>query len=87
MDDDEVYIRDLMRYVFNDDDVIEYFNTPDELKKNIENYPKDTRVYLDNHFKSASIKGTDIAKWLHSLGFTRLYLLSGDMVEGLKRYP
>jgi PAS domain S-box-containing protein len=77
VDDDEQFAATLLNYVF-DDDRVDYFKDPEQFKDNVDQYPKDTRIYLDNNFASCSIRGVEIAKELHDKGYTHLYLMTGE---------
>lgn len=79
VEDDEDFAKILIQYAFSKDKV-DYFQGPEQLRENLAKYPKDTRIYLDNHFLSA-LSGVEFAKELHALGYTRLYLLSGAVFE------
>lgn len=76
VDDDAGLAKDLIRYAFSDNKV-DYFEDPKEFMEEVTRYPKDTRIYLDNHFRSG-IRGVKLAKELHERGYTRLYILSGS---------
>jgi PAS domain S-box-containing protein len=78
VEDDKSLARDLMTFIFFENSV-DYFESPDDLRKNLGHYSKDTRIYLDNQFSSGKVNGLDFAKELHKLGYTRLYLLSGSV--------
>lgn len=77
VDDNRNFAQTLIDFVF-DQDVVDYYFDPRQLLENLAKYPKNTRIYLDNNFTMVDEQGVDIAKNLHELGFTRLYLLSGD---------
>jgi len=77
VDDDPGFAEDLIQFVFRNNKV-DYFQDPKKFKEALVQYPKDTRIYLDNNF-SRGLKGTKLAKELHELGYTRIYLLSGDV--------
>lgn len=77
VDDNENFAQTLIDFVF-DQDIVDYYRDPRKLLENLNQYPKNTRIYLDNNFTMVDELGVDIAKKLHELGFTRLYLLSGD---------
>jgi PAS domain S-box-containing protein len=77
VDDNETFAQTLIDFIF-DQDVVDYYRDPRKLLANLNQYPKDTRIYLDNNFTMVDELGIDFAKNLHELGFTRLYLLSGD---------
>lgn len=76
VDDDKLFSHSLVNFLLKDKKV-DYFEDPNEFKKSLSKYSKDTLIYLDNTYVEADIKGVDIAKALHELGYTRLYLLSG----------
>lgn len=80
VDDDKSFAENLISYVFENDRVVHY-RSPKELKDNLNKYPKNTRIYLDNNFSSGEIQGVNVAKELHGLGYTKLYLLTGDRFE------
>jgi PAS domain S-box-containing protein len=85
IDDDEKYAESLINYVF-DDHTVDYFSNPKLFKASLSSYPKDTRIYLDNHFASCNISGVEFAEELHIKGYTRLYLLSGKTFKN-KQLP
>ena len=80
VDDDEKYAVSLINYVF-DESTVDYYNSPQQFEESLSHYPKDTRIYLDNHFVSSTISGVEFAKILHEKGYTRLYLLSGKLFK------
>ncbi len=65
--------------------IIDVYRTPAELMSHIESsciYSKNTPIFLDYNFDNApNITGVDVAKKLYGLGFTKLYLLSGQDFE------
>ena len=42
-------------------------------------FRKNIKICLDNNFDTSGIKGVHLAKELHDLGYSQLYLVSGDM--------
>lgn len=80
VDDDKAFAHSVMNFLLSDKQV-DYFEDPLSFKQKIGSYPKDTLIYLDNNFKSAGVLGIDLARELHALGFTKLYLLSGDVFK------
>lgn len=82
VDDDIEFVDNVICYSFDDSDVIVHFTSPEELKDNLTKYPekylKDTKICLDNNFDTSSIKGVQLAEELHNMGYTKLYLISGD---------
>jgi two-component system aerobic respiration control sensor histidine kinase ArcB len=77
VDDDKRFADMLIQYVFGDNK-IDYFEDPYEFMEKIKNYPKNTRIYLDNHYKTANLTGFTLAKELYEKGYAKLYLLTGD---------
>lgn len=78
VDDDKAFVRSLSLYAFDDDQITDEYYNPEHFLKNVDKYPKDTKIYLDNNYATSELKGLDVAKQLHELGYTRLYLLSGE---------
>ena len=60
---------------------VDIYRSPKALMDAIHIYPKNISILLDNNFDSTSIHGTDVAKDLHELGFTKLFLVSGDRLK------
>lgn len=77
VDDDESFTKILVRFAFKNLNV-PVFHNPLRFLDSVAQFPKDTKIYLDNNYAYHDIKGTDIAKKLHEQGFSRLYLLSGE---------
>jgi len=75
--DDEDFANNLMAFMFMNKQV-DYFKEPEEFRKRLENYPKNITIIIDNNFSTSHEKGINIMKELHELGFTKLYLLSGE---------
>lgn len=80
VDDDQLLVNTLLKCAFYNKKVDTYLD-PEELLKEVQKYSKDTRICLDNNFKGFDIKGVDLANNLHNMGFTDLYLLSGNDIE------
>ncbi len=80
VDDDEKFVQNLVMFVFTGQTVDKYYD-PYHFLENVSKYAKDTRICLDNNFAAADLRGLDIAKKLHEQGFTRLYILSGEVFE------
>lgn len=82
VDDDVEFVENVLCYSFDDSDVIAHFTSPEELKENLAKYPqkylKDTKICLDNNFDLSTVKGVQLAEELHNMGYTQLYLISGD---------
>ncbi len=80
LDDNESFARSVATFVFTKSKVDQY-HQPEELLRNIHRYALDTRIFLDNNFDNSFLKGIDIAETLHERGFSRLYLVSGEVFE------
>lgn len=78
VDDDKSFVNSLLLFAFNDDDIVDEYYNPEHFLKNVNKYPKDTKICLDNNYATSELKGLDIAKELHERGYTQLYLLSGE---------
>ncbi len=57
---------------------VDIYRNPKTLMDNIHIYSKNAPILLDNNFESSDTHGIDIALKLHKLGFTKIYLVSGD---------
>ena len=62
---------------------VDIYRTPQELKDNLHLYPKETPVFLDNNFAPPfqDYHGTQIAKELHDMGFSKLFLITGEDLD------
>jgi len=58
--------------------VIETYSDPKEFIEKVECYPKHTKVFLDQNYSNYDKKGEHLAEHLRAMGYTRLYLLTGD---------
>jgi PAS domain S-box-containing protein len=80
VDDDENYVNTLILFAFSDKKIAKYHD-PFLFLNEISKYPTDTKICLDNNFKNSNLKGIDIAQKLNARGYTRLYLLSGEILD------
>ena len=69
----------MIRYRINEKQIIT-FSDPYELLKNASQYNKDTPIYIDVELNDG-IRGENISKELHDLGFTEIYLATGHSVN------
>lgn len=77
VDDDKTFVSTLILFAFDEDQRVEQYHNPEHFLKNVGQYPKDTKIYLDNNYSSSELKGLAVAQVLHEQGYTHLYLLSG----------
>lgn len=77
LDDDPVFAS-AFQFRFSNKK-IRYYPDPRDFLTECHEYPKDAVISIDNNFGPAiPINGIEVAKQLHKLGFTRLYLVSGS---------
>jgi PAS domain S-box-containing protein len=67
----ETYLRELKN------SVLDCYYNPHDFLKVAHQYPKNTKISLDNDFHLKDIDGLKLAKILYDLGYTNLFLLSG----------
>jgi hypothetical protein len=80
VDDDASFVDTLAMTIFKNTLVDKYYD-PQTLLDNVAQYPKDTKICLDNNFNTHKTKGITIARKLHQQGYTRLYLISGEVFD------
>lgn len=65
--------------------ITDYYSTPFELLKEIDKYPKDVKIIMDNNYSSGGeicpISGYALAEKLHAAGYTNLYLYSWETCQ------
>jgi hypothetical protein len=77
VDDDRTFVNMLVLHIFSTQNTEEY-RDPENFLNNVDKYPKETKIFLDNHYATSDLKGLDVAKELHERGYQHLYLLSGE---------
>ncbi len=77
VDDDRTFVNMLVLHIFSTQNTEEY-RDPENFLNNVDKYPKDVKIFLDNHYATSDLKGLDVAKELHARGYQHLYLLSGE---------
>lgn len=77
VDDNRDFVR-ILQFAGFGDRLTEAYYSPEDLFQNIDKYSKDTRIFVDNNFACSNLKGVDVAEKLHKMGYTRLYILSGE---------
>lgn len=80
VDDDQRLLDSFTFFAFNKE--VDTYQDPQHFLNNINQYPKHTKIMLDHHFSNFDKKGMQIAEHLHAMGFTQLYLLSGENFSG-----
>ena len=75
--DDEQYLLDGFKF-FATGKLVDTFCKPEEFLSKANNYHKRTKIMLDQNFANSELKGTQIAEHLHAMGFSCLYLMSGE---------
>jgi hypothetical protein len=74
--DDEQCLLDGFR-LFAAGKQVDTYRDPQHFLDSVDQYSRQTKIMLDQHFADSEIKGSDMAEKLHVMGFTRLYLLTG----------
>ena len=64
--------------IFAEGKCIDTFADPQVFLATVMQYPKDTKIMLDQNYGNSDSNGVQIAQQLHKMGFSRLYLLSGE---------
>jgi hypothetical protein len=82
LDDEKVVMNALVNEYYNHL-LVDTYSNPFEFLDQVAKYPKDTKFILDNCYYAEdgnpySIDGITIAKQLHEMGYTNLFLLSGE---------
>jgi len=80
VDDDEVFTNNLSCFIFRDLNV-DCYQDPRNFLENLTKYDKDTKIFLDYNFTTCNISGIELAKKLHTRGYTNLYLISGNVFD------
>ena len=84
--DDEQCLLDGYK-IFSGDKEIDTYCNPQIFLASVTQYAKDTKIMLDQNYGHSECKGVHIAQKLHEMGFTRLYLLSGENFSRLQTPP
>lgn len=58
--------------------------TPEHFLTVAEQYPKDTKICLDQNFNHSRMDGLYLAEQLNKLGYTKLFLISGEEFDKRK---
>lgn len=78
VDDDERYARNMMDSVLIDL-TVDHYTSPEHFLTVAEQYARDTKVCLDQNFNDSRMDGVYLAEQLNKLGYTKLFLISGDV--------
>lgn len=79
VDDNQSFAKQLKMHFSFFGKVAKCYSDPRVMLKEVEQYPKDIKICIDNNFEGdIDMKGIEVAAKLHEMGFTSLYLLSGD---------
>lgn len=82
IDDDDLMLDTFSKFLFKGM-VVDTYTNPHELLDNIAKYAYETKIAIDNNYNNSNLKGTDIAQKLHDMGYTNLYILSGENPEDI----
>ena len=78
IDDEKMLVNDLSALLETSGKVVDKYYNPRKFLANLAQYAKDTKIFMDNDFKS-NITGIELAKQLYEQGYTKLYLFSGKI--------
>jgi FixJ family two-component response regulator len=82
LDDEQLLLDSLSLLIENKGKTVDKYSKPALFLEKLSQYDKDTKIFMDNDFKS-SMNGIELAKKLHNKGYTNLYLFSGkDFMTG-----
>lgn len=76
IDDDQLLANSVASFFHNKFEHVDVYCSPSKFLRNLAQYHKDTIICMDYDFKT-QINGLDLAKELHKLGFTKLFLFTG----------
>lgn len=85
IDDDERYVRNMMDSALIDL-TVDHYTSPEHFLTVAAQYPKDTKICLDLNFNDSRMDGFYLAEQLNKLGYTRLFMISGEEF-GRKKLP
>lgn len=77
VDDDERYVRNMKDSVLIDL-TVDHYTSPEHFLTIVRQYPKDTKICLDLNFNHSRMNGFYLAEQLNKLGYTRLFMISGE---------
>lgn len=80
IDDDSIFTDYLAKFLQSKDLVVDAYYSPERFLEHLAQYAKSTKICMDNNFQG-NISGIEVAKQLHDVGYTKLYLLSGNDFE------
>lgn len=85
VDDLPAFTRDLIINYYGHL-IVDSYTNPLEFLDEVDKYPKDTRIILDNLYSMDDdtlypVDGVEIARQLHEKGYTQLFLLSGEYAK------
>lgn len=83
VDDDERYVRNMIDTAFVDL-TVDHYTSPEHFLTVVEQYPKDTKICLDQNFNDSRMDGLYLAEQLNKLGYTKLFLISGEEFDKRK---
>lgn len=87
LEDDPLLLYSTYRDIVFKGQNVDLYESPTEFIQHMKQYPKNTKIFLDNTYKGYNIDGYEIAKNLHDQGFTNYYLLTGKVFFGNEKIP
>lgn len=81
LEDNQILGEELVRVLESEGINARHYLNCRTFMKEIDYYPKDIKIGLDNHFGSSDLDGFSLAKILHEKGYQYLYLISASDFE------
>lgn len=90
LDDEKMYIDDMVRKYYFNYKVDTYYD-PNTFLDYVLQYPLNTKIFLDHNYYhndnyKFDVNGISIADKLYKLGFSNLFLISGEIIENQPDY-
>lgn len=77
--DDEKYFGEYLVSALSKNKLVDYYSDPHALLEHIHLYPLNTKFSIDNQLPF--IDGIELVKRLYAMGYTNLYMLSGERLD------
>jgi signal transduction histidine kinase/FixJ family two-component response regulator len=77
--DDEQYFGEYLVSALSQNKIVDYYSNVHDLLDHINQYPLNTKFSLDNQLPF--MDGIDLARKLYNMGYTNLYMLSGEQLD------
>lgn len=86
IDDDELVRQNWKFIAKKKKQELSVFDGPEEFIENSHRYSKSTTIYIDSNLANG-IKGEEVAREIHAMGFKNIYIETGYDASGFKEIP